>query len=411
MNDNIYENEELDIEALDESIDTKVKLKLAIVGIGNAGNQIAVRAYNAGYNVFAINSSYKDLQDVIVTDEIPGFIIGNEARGAGKVRELANVLFKENGRELFEPSSKAGSVFTKLVEESDVIFVVSSTAGGTGSGVAPTLISLLKNMYPNKIVIYYGICPKLADSPTAQNNFLNCIQEIADLNIPYMLADLAYYEKATNDYAYNMLGKHMITCINTIAGRYINYSTSGMIDENDMRVIISEPGYLATYMLDNVTIDMIENGSVQSQLVNLIKHSPAVDINRDRKVSQMGVIVNTPDEIADTVKTGSYEELNQYVGTPYGVFENYSINNSSTAQFIIIYSGMNVSQGRIDKARAKIEEKKKDEELLSKKQGIKFTDENNKPLFDEKSKLDMLRSLSPDEEASKKKSALDSFFK
>jgi hypothetical protein len=390
-----------------EALERNVRLKISIIGIGNAGNQIVGRAYKEGYNVFAINSSYKDLSDAVLSEKIPSFIIGEEARGAGKVRELAVALFKENGKKLFTDND----VFADMIESSDVIFVVASTAGGTGSGAAPSLISLLKKMYPNKIVIYYGILPKITDSPTAQSNFLGCMSEISSLNIPYMLADLSYYENISNDVAYEEIGKHVINNIDIISGKYINYSPSGIIDENDMRVIISEPGYLSAYILDKVSADMIEHEGIQAQLINLIKKSPACDINRDKKVSQLGVIVNAPEEIVETTKTGNYDELNDYVGIPYGVFENYSISNTTMGQFIILYSGMNMSQARIEKAKAKIQEKQKQEEAIAKKAGVDFgVDTNNLSIFKDSHRMNILVSATPDDDEEKKGSVLDSFF-
>ncbi len=389
---------------LNENLEQRVKLKIMVTGIGNAGSQVAAKARRLGYNAFVINSSYKDLRDEVLSDSIPSFIIGNEARGAGKARGLAKKLFKETGRDLFSPES----IFKKMVEESDVVFVIGSTAGGTGSGVAPTLIELLKQMYSNKIIIYYGILPKDSDSPTAQANCLNCVQEIRDLNIPFMLADLAYYEGVSNDIAYEQIGIHMTETINVVSGMYLNYSSNGMIDENDMRVIISEPGYMAAYMLNKVTPEMIEKESIQSQLVKLIKKSPAADINKDKKVNQLGVIVNAPEEVVESSKTGNYDELNEYVGIPYGVFENYSTSNTSSGQFIVLYSGMNVSMARLERSKAKIEAKKKQDEILAKKAQINLTDGIDSQTYG-RSDFDFL-SRKTDEDESKKESVLDSFF-
>jgi hydrogenase maturation factor len=226
-----------------------------------------------------------------------------------------------------------------------------------------------------------------------------------------MLADLSYYENISNDVAYEEIGKHVINNIDIISGKYINYSPSGIIDENDMRVIISEPGYLSAYILDKVSADMIEHEGIQAQLINLIKKSPACDINRDKKVSQLGVIVNAPEEIVETTKTGNYDELNDYVGIPYGVFENYSISNTTMGQFIILYSGMNMSQARIEKAKAKIQEKQKQEEAIAKKAGVDFgVDTNNLSIFKDSHRMNILVSATPDDDEEKKGSVLDSFF-
>lgn len=342
-----------DLKTISEELADRVKLSISVIGVGNAGNQVVARAFKRGYPVFAINSSAKDLSNEITNSQIPSFMIGKEGRGGGKIREVAQELMTQNGINLLGVNA-----FTSMVEASDVVFVVGSTAGGTGSGVAPGLCGMLQEMYPGKIIIYYGIIPKLADSVLAQSNTLTCIDEITKLEpaIPYMLADLSYYEDVSNDVAYADIGEHIINSIDVIAGKYLNYSENGMIDENDMRVIIGEPGYMSIYFLDKVTHQMVDKESIQSQMIRLIKHSPAVDIIHDGIVKELGVIVNCPNAMNEATKTGNYNELTSFIGTPFAIYENYSIRESvPTGQFITILSGQNLPYGRLSQLTAIVE--------------------------------------------------------
>lgn len=334
-----------DLKTLTDELTERVKLSISVIGVGNAGNQVIAKAFKRGYPVFAINSSAKDLSNEITNAKIPSFMIGTEGRGGGKIRAIAKDLMTQNGMQLLGINA-----FTNMVNASDIVFVVGSTAGGTGSGVAPGLCGLLQDIYPNKIIIYYGIIPKLADSVLAQSNTLTCIDEITRLKpaIPYMLADLAFYEDVSNDVAYADIGEHICNNIDVIAGRYLNFSENGMIDENDMRVIIGEPGYMSIYILDKVTHQMVDRESIQSQMVRLIKHSPAVDIIHDGIVKELGVIVNCPAAMNEATKTGNYKELTNFIGTPFAIYENYSIRESEpTGQFITILSGQNLPYGRL----------------------------------------------------------------
>ena len=249
-----------------EKLNEKVRLAVSVIGVGNAGGQV-LNAVREDFPVFAINSSAKDLDSVVVGDKIPAFIAGSEARGAGKSRDIAKSLFKVNGRQLFEKRE-----FTDMVEESDVVFVTGAMAGGTGSGIAPVLLDMLTQMYPKKIFIYYGILPKLTDSYQSQANSLQCYQEVAELNIPYMLADLDYYRDVPNDKAYTAIAEHIRTGMQTISGRFLAYTTAGMIDENDMRVIISEGGYMAVYALDKITQSDIDQKPIQDRIIDLVKN-------------------------------------------------------------------------------------------------------------------------------------------
>jgi len=348
-------NENVQSKNFIDGIQEQVALRVCIIGVGNAGNQIASAASKEGYSAFAINSSSKDLNDSVVNPNMPAYIITGDskmARGAGKNRERAKSLFKSSGNDLFTNNV----AFSTMIDEADIIFIVGSTGGGTGSGVCPELASLLNNYYSgSKLVIFYGILPKLSESLMAQYNTMECINEILGLKIPYMLDDLDYYNTDPNDVAYKGIAKHVIESINTINGKYLHFSSSGMIDENDMLSICGQIGYMSIYSLNSITAEQLDKDSIQTMMINRIKKSPAVSIDRDGFVKHMGIIVNSPEELIESSKTGNYDELYKFIGTPIGVSENYSISTQTTCQFILIISGMNAPNIRMLKIKEKLE--------------------------------------------------------
>lgn len=50
--------------------ESTTNLKMSVIGIGNAGNQVAMAAAAKGHNVFAINTSTKDLDDRVLHQSI-----------------------------------------------------------------------------------------------------------------------------------------------------------------------------------------------------------------------------------------------------------------------------------------------------------------------------------------------------
>ena len=331
-----------------DALKEKVKLKCTVCGVGNAGSQFVDAAYKAGFrNVFCINSSSKDMDNDVLNANIPCFLVGSDGRGAGMNRNTAKELFKMNYRHLFENQK-----FVQYCEESDVIVIGTSCSGGTGSGISPIVVKAVKQMYPNKIVMFYGILPRLTSSDVELSNAMECVAEIEELNksglgIPYMLADLNYYEGISNEVAFVKVVEKMATDIKVIAGDYLNYSKYRMIDENDMKVIISPSGYLSIYKIDNITQQMVDKESIQSMLIKQIKNSPAVEIARDGLVDQMAFIYSVPEDMGDSAKSGDYAEINNYVGRPLGIFENYAIVRGGTAQVILIVSGQSYPVGKM----------------------------------------------------------------
>lgn len=331
-----------------DALKEKVKLKVFCIGNGNAGSQFVDAAYKAGFDkVFCINSSSRDMDNDVLNANIPCFLVGADGRGAGMNRDAAKDLFKMNYRHLFENAK-----FTQYCEESDVIVVGTSCSGGTGSGVSPIVVKAIKQMYPNKIVMFYGILPRLTGSDVELSNAMACVNEIEELNksglgIPYMLADLNYYEGISNEVAFVKVVDKMVTDIKVIAGDFLNYSKYRMIDENDMKVVTSPAGYMSIYKIDNITQQMVDKESIQSMLIKQIKHSPAVEIARDGLVDQMAFIYNIPEDMGDSAKSGDYAEINNYVGRPLGIFENYAIVRGGTAQVILIVSGQSYPIGKM----------------------------------------------------------------
>lgn len=322
-----------------------VKLKVLVIGVGNAGNQVVTRAHKANMDVFAINSSIKDLSDQIVDETIQCFIVGKEARGAGKNINKGIELFKSNGKELFSIPA-----FMNKVQEADIVFVTGSFGGGTGAAIIPEICGILKNIYKErKIIIAYGITPKNCDSTDSMKNTLITVEKIKSLGIPYLLDDLHFYEDEPNDVAFSNIDDHVVESMRAIAGHYLNISSSQMIDENDMKTLVGEPGYMAVYILNKVTNDMLDKATMQSMLIEKIKKSPAMMIQKDGIARHMGVIINCPSDMMETSRTGNYSELTTFLGgrPSGGFFENYSVNNGTTGQFIVILSGMTFPQNRI----------------------------------------------------------------
>lgn len=349
---------------LKSKLEKDVRLNVFVIGVGNAGNQTIVLGKKEGMNVFAVNSSIKDLSDQIVDESIPSFLVGKEARGSGKNVAKGVELFKENGRDLFQ-----NEVFMESCQSADVIVVTSATGGGTGPSVSPEICRILQKMFSKKIIIYHGITPKNTDSNIAFSNTVYCLNEIKQLDIPYMLTDLNDFVDDANDDAFIKADKHVVSCIKAISGKFLSMSNSQMIDENDLRSIISESGYMAVYEVNGITSNQLEKKSMQSMVIDKIRRGPAVMIQKDGISMQMGVIINCPDDMQETTRTGNYQEIFDFIGhkPKNGIYENYGVTNGTDGQIVVILSGMTYPINRINYY---VDTVKEQEEFLKKQKDI-----------------------------------------
>lgn len=345
------------------------KLKAFVIGVGNAGNQVVARCYREGMVVWAINSSERDMNNLLVDDTIPCFVVGNEGRGSGKNITKGIALWKENGRSLFQIPE-----FMQKCQDSDIIVVTSSTGGGTGPSVSPEICRVLQRMFDKKIIIYHGITPKNSDSNMAFSNTTYCLNEIKKLNIPYLLTDLNRFASLPNDKAFEMADAHVAKCLKAITGLYLRMSSSQMIDENDLKSIIQEPGYMAAYFVENITSGTLEKKSMQAMLIDQIQKGPAVMIQKDGISMQMGSIINCPDDLDEVTRTGDYSEIFEFIGhrPKNGIYENYGVSNGTSGEFVVILSGMTYPINRLEEYTRSIKEQ---DEFLKKQKDIDTTED------------------------------------
>ena len=197
-----------------------------------------------------------------------------------------------------------------------------------------------------------------------------------------------------------------MNCIDIMGGRFLNHSQYGMIDENDMRVILSEPGYLSMYNLMDITQSQLEKESMQAQMVKLIKASPAVERTRNGIINQMGVVLNTPEEMSDITMSSDYTELTDYIGIPISIFENFANVTGATGQMILILSGQSSPIARINEMN----------ERAKQATGLAQTDYDFKNMIegfntkDHKTNIDLTGETQEKNEDAKRAAAL-SFFK
>lgn len=344
--------EDVTVEAMvNEILTEKVSLKAAIIGVGFAGSFNAQAVHEAlNIPAFVINTSMKDLSDSVIKKEIPSYLIGNDGRGAGNDRQRSKEMFKFNGKKLLTETAP----FVKMVDNADIIFVVFSSAGGTGSGSGPELVDILRRVHPEKICIPIVISPKQYDSSLSQYNNLECINELANLEGPYVIGDLDKFATDNDDVAYEKMSKWVIETVKHLTGMDMDMSQSGMMDENDLLNLISENGYLAQYSID-VSSKMLENTDIQDLLIKQIATSPAMQIQKDRVLGWAGLVVNLPEDIVDPIKTGDTRKLLAITGEPKHMYKNFSVNQATKGTVTIILSGMSLPRNRLDESLEKVQ--------------------------------------------------------
>lgn len=326
-------------------------LKVCTIGIGNAGNQIAELAFST-YNIpgLAINSSQKDLMNV---KSIRKMVIGDE-RGAGKNRDEAKRFVKEQIMNLLSMEQ-----FTEHIDAHDVVFIVSSIGGGTGSGMAPIFTDILSRKFSKKFFILVEIYPPIKESIAAQQNGIDYLKEVKDFipNAVYMCYDNERKSDLPTSEMMKLVNKEIVDHIAIIRGDYQYATPYNSIDEKDMLKIIETPGRLAIYEISDIKEKDLDNKTIEDMLINVIKNESAnVELDRDKIVKRMGVITNLNEKL-NKVFNNNVPNIKELVGEPVEGFEHIYIGkNDETNRCVIIMSGLSVPDDRIQKIIQRIEE-------------------------------------------------------
>ncbi len=146
-------------------------MKLLVVGCGQCGGRIANefsrinaravlrRKIFITTGVFAVNTDVTDLTSLsnIKADPQHRILIGNRrvgGHGVGKINELGAEIAREDSDKVIDAIRNA-----RYFPETDAFLLISSSAGGTGSGAISVLTQRIREAYPEKPVYNMIILP------------------------------------------------------------------------------------------------------------------------------------------------------------------------------------------------------------------------------------------------------------
>ncbi|MBF8983196.1 hypothetical protein IZY60_06580 [Lutibacter sp. B2] len=121
-----------------------MKSRVGIIGMGMAGGNMTEYFAKRSYEALAINTSADDLSNINVAEAVK--LEG--ADGVGKDRDKAKKV-------TFSNMIKGVSLFDKIerkFQHKDVIYIITSLSGGTGSGGTPVIVSELNRLWKEEDV-------------------------------------------------------------------------------------------------------------------------------------------------------------------------------------------------------------------------------------------------------------------
>lgn len=336
--------------------------KIVLIGVGNCGGQVASlaeRKYTDLFDAVYINSSESDLA-MIKGDNNIKFKIGNrdEIEGSGKNRaKMKEYLLADINKILGNEN------FQNCVATKKYCYIITSAAGGTGSGAAPVLTEVMRQMFPDTNFILVAVLPNMNASLMEQGNTLEFLTELYDVlgdTTTYMIYDNESTVELPPTTALSIVNEAIVEDLRVLSG-IDNYPTPyESIDEADLESIISTPGrLLITRVTTGLTEKAMEDDNLDDIIIKTIKCSAHAETDRNKKVVRWGIITYFTEEV-NALYRPSLDKLMNFIGTPFERFNHNSINdkNENLNFLYLITSGLSPINDRVLKITNRIEELK-----------------------------------------------------
>lgn len=330
-------------------------LKYGIIGIGNCGGQIAAKgAKELGVDTIIINTSDQDLETLETADNIASYLLGDK-RGAGQDREAAKKALEGSINQLV---SDAG--FTKFLDEMDLIYIASSTGGGSGSGIAPLLCTIVDGMCDG-ICIMVGVLPTLGEDRGYQINTLNYFDDLYNKmeGVRYMLFDNnKFAAESSSTKMMEKINQNAIDAIKVLSGYYNASTKYASIDDNDMKRLLSPFGGIIVGQVKEIGEKDLDTSSIEEMMVNDLKTNSHCEFDRDGVVQNTGIITNLSPKLNESFNM-NIPVIHAFSGEPLETgFKHIAVNQDAGMpnNVFFIATGMSPVNDRIRKINERVAE-------------------------------------------------------
>lgn len=272
-----------------------------LIGLGAAGNKAAITAVDERIisieNVMLINSTLKDIPaDFQNKDGANVYQFINAYGGCGKERSMSNDLCMAT----LEADTIRLNKFLNFEEdtEAELVIIIASTEGGTGSGAAPVIANYILNVLGIPVHVF-GIAG-FEDDVRGMRNTIEFFKEMSGDFTVECIKNSRFLSQCNGNKikAEKAANKEFCKKIGTLMGLTIRDSEHN-IDPTDLYKITTDPGYM---IIETCTFtDKIKNrDQFRQALIDTIDNSKALDIDT-QAISKLGVIINIREDSTDFI--------------------------------------------------------------------------------------------------------------
>ncbi|WP_042357382.1 cell division protein FtsZ [Bacillus rubiinfantis] len=291
---------------------------VGILGVGQAGGNLAEIAATMGYQTALINTNRRDgLVNTRVEKKffVPGY------NGAGQDRSVGLRAVHDHYREIID-------FVQHSFKNIKLLLVAFSTDGGTGSGMSPLLIDLLLDNLPGVNIGAIAVVPDRNVLAGNRINAAQCIEEISKIESlsSVFLVDNDQIRKlnpqSSKHQIYLYSNQQVIKAIHHLLQVTNKSSFYGNFDETDLMNILATRG--VTVIASTAITDAKTTADVAAKIQASWQNSIFCPVE-SQGVIRAGLIYEGPEKMASLINVPAIFEK---VGEPLELFEGTYISEA-----------------------------------------------------------------------------------
>ena len=332
------------------------RINLSIFGSGMFGGAVVKAGAELGISGAVMNASKDDIEALGLDnyDNVSSFVVG-DGKGTGKSRDIAKEFLLDHVTIFEDPK------IDDLIQSSDLIIVAGSAGGGFGSGVVPTTVSILNEMYEgNKLFIPLTVLPDDGEAYTAQRHAENFLREILSQEVPYIMYDNNKFKELQPSVMFTSVIETIKKDLKVLRGDYITDEATGSnMDERDLLTTVSTPGRLIIGSIDPYDADT----DVIKVVKESIDKSAHAELEDDKVIMASATMYNLSEDVLATYGSKIKPDVQTIFGDHITNYANEATYVGIGNQFVsVILAGCSAPNKRINQI---VDLRKKKENIIS----------------------------------------------
>lgn len=317
-----------------------------LIGLGAAGNKAAICAVENNImsvkQTMLVNSTLKDIPAEYQNKE--GAIVYQlfgAYGGCGKERQISYGLLEETLKR--DVLNLDEFLNVGQPDEAELVIIVASTEGGTGSGSAPLIANYIRSVYGIAVHVF-GIAG-FEDDVRGMRNTVDFFKEMSAEFTVECIKNSKFLSDCNGNKikAEKKANEEFCKKISVLMGLQIRDSDHN-IDPTDLLKLSTEEGYMIieTCVFD----DKIKNREQFRQaVIDTFDKSKALDVDTE-SISKLGVIMNVKPESTDYI---DYRDVVvDRFGVPYETYEHIQSESTMPEFIAFICTGLKMPTDEVE---------------------------------------------------------------